>query len=90
MKAKLSYGAMNGVVRVGSLTLNDTIEISGGESFMRKADEHFQDGNDQDARAAVRMALQAALRKLDAVHGTVGTAQAESVFSGPDLEMETA
>lgn len=70
MKAKCNYGGLVGVVPMGGMRLQETVAISGGESLMQRADELYQAGNEQDARAAVREALQIAMRRLDAVHGT--------------------
>jgi hypothetical protein len=70
MKLKLNYGAMNGMVQVGGLNLQSTVEIAGGEAYLRQADELYQAGQEQDARDAVRKALKVAMQRLDAVHGT--------------------
>ncbi len=70
MKAKCNYGGLVGVVPMGTLKLQETVSIAGGESLVQRADELYRNGNEQDARAAVREALQLAMRRLDAVHGT--------------------
>lgn len=70
MKAKANYGGLVGVVPVGGLSLQETVSIAGGESLLQRADELYQSGQEQDARAAVREALQVAMRRLDNVHGT--------------------
>lgn len=70
MKAKCNYGGLVGMVPLGGVTLQNSVSISGGESLLQRADELYQSGNEQDARAAVREALQIAMRRLDAVHGT--------------------
>lgn len=69
MKAKCNYGGLVGMVPTGGSRLHETVAISGGESLMQRADELYASGNEQDARAAVREALQIALRRLDARHG---------------------
>jgi len=69
MKAKCNYGGLVGVVPVGGIKLQETVSITGGESLLQRADELYQSGHEQDARAAVREALQAAMRRLDAKHG---------------------
>lgn len=69
MKAKLNYGALSGIVPVGGSSLQSTVAISGGEALVQRADELYQSGNEEDARAAMREALQAAMRRLDQVHG---------------------
>lgn len=70
MKAKANYGGLVGMVPVGGLSLQETVSIAGGESLLQRADELYQSGQEQDARAAVREALQVAMRRLDNVHGT--------------------
>lgn len=69
MKAKCNYGGLVGVVPIGGSRLQETVAICGGESLLQRADELYQTGNEQDARAAVREALQVAMRRLDAKHG---------------------
>lgn len=69
MKAKHNYGGLVGVVPLSGNSLLETVAISGSESLVQRADELFQTGNEQDARAAVREALQIAMRRLDAKHG---------------------
>lgn len=78
MKAKANYGGLVGVVPMGGLKLHDTVSIAGCESLLQHADELYQSGNEQDARAAVREALQVAMRRLDAVHGTASQGEQES------------
>lgn len=75
MKAKANYGGLVGVVPASGLRLRQTVSIAGGESLLQRADQLYQDGNEEEARAAVREALQAAMRRLDAVHGTGGGAR---------------
>ena len=70
MKAKSNYGGLVGMVPTGGVRLQATVAINGGESLIRQADELYQSGNEQGARAAVREALQMAMRRLDARHGT--------------------
>lgn len=70
MKAKANYGGLVGIVPVGGLTLQETVSIAGGESLLQRADELYESGQELDARAAVREALQLAMRRLDSVHGT--------------------
>lgn len=69
MKAKHNYGGLMGIVPLTGSRLQETVAISGSESLLQRADELFQTGNDLDARATVREALQIALRRLDAKHG---------------------
>jgi len=68
MKAKHSYSGLVGVVPLTGSSLHETVAISGSESLVQRADELFKSGNEQDARAAVREALQIAMRRLDANH----------------------
>lgn len=70
MKAKANYGGLVGMVPVGGLSLQETVSIAGGESLLQRADELYKSGQGQEARAAVREALQLAMRRLDTVHGT--------------------
>jgi hypothetical protein len=69
MKAKHNYGGLVGVVPMAGSRLQETVTISGSESLLQRADELYQAGNEQEARAAVREALQIAMRRLDANHG---------------------
>lgn len=78
MKAKHNYGGLVGVVPMTGSRLQETVAISGSESLLQRADELFQTGNEQDARAAVREALQIAMRRLDAKHGAGRDAEQRS------------
>lgn len=69
MKAKNNYGGLVGIVPLSGSSLQETIAISGSESLVQRADKLFETGNEEDARAAVREALQIALRRLDANYG---------------------
>ena len=72
MKVKLGYGALDGVVALGTAARQPAVSISGGEALVQRADELYRAGHDADARAVVREALQAALMRVEQKYGNTG------------------
>lgn len=70
MRAKLNHSGLVNVVATGQTDVTKLVSFAGGDELLKKSDRLYSDGNDDDARSAVREALRIALQRLDAVHGT--------------------
>lgn len=70
MRAKLNHSGLINVISTGHTDVTNLVSFAGGDELVKKSDRLYRDGNDDDARHAVREALRIALQRLDAVHGT--------------------
>lgn len=62
--------ALVGITPVSLSPIEETVSISGSESLVRRAGEMYAQGNEEEARVAMREALKVAMQRLEANHGS--------------------
>ncbi|QOX79140.1 hypothetical protein FY034_09435 [Trichlorobacter lovleyi] len=90
MKAKTNYSAITGIVSIGQTDVANVVSFAGGDALLKQSDALFDAGQEQDARVAIKEALKIALQRLDAVHGTGATTQAETADQALPIGCEIA